>query len=193
MALVLELASTSIARADDPPPSATAKIRPVTDRPSTEERWYGYQIVILDAVASAVMFSGLLAYSTCWPRRVAWSEQRIRPDSCLEDTSFALLLTGGIGYAVSGAIVHGAHRQWSKVGYSLGLRLAPVAAGLTLAELTNDNVAGAVAVVGMLGAMAVDSALLAFDTIVVSESIVSVTPLYDPKRQMGAMVVSAHF
>lgn len=146
--------------------------------------WYGWQTLVADG-ASVTAFAGALAL--------------YRPsDGAMQDASAALLVLAGAGYLVGAPAVHLAHDAPVKAAGSFGLRLAlPTAglfAGLALGprcsglRCMNGLESGALgALLGVVGAVVVDAALLAFApapeaTQSAGKVIWNVAPRADPRR-----------
>jgi hypothetical protein len=85
--------------------SGVAAANDVSEEPASESRWYGWQIMIADAVAA-----GLIVQSIGSPANVSETRQNL----------------GGVGfgtYALGGPIVHWAHGRVGTGFGSLGLRV----------------------------------------------------------------------
>jgi hypothetical protein len=149
--------------------------------------WYGYQTVIVDVVSTSLFVSGLATFKIC----LGTSDQT--NGSCDSSASEALLLSGLTGYALGGPVIHAAHGHWDKAGYSLALRVVPVAAAVAIGNAGSGE-AGALLLIGGAGAaMMVDSAVLGFETVAVEPPKVSLAPSFDPKSRSGSLVVAGSF
>ena len=105
-----------------------------------------------------------------------------------------LLLGGMAGYTLGGPVIHAAHGHWDKAGYSLGLRVAPIAAAIGMGAAFDAREATPLLVgSAALTAMVLDSALLGYETVAVDPPKVSVAPSYDAKSRTGSLVVIGKF
>ena len=115
-------------------------------------------------------------------------------DSCHNEVAETLILAGIAGYALGGPMIHAAHGRWDKAGYSLGLRVVPVAAAIGMGEVFGAGDGAPVLVGGAaLAAMVLDSALLGYETVAVDASKVSLAPAYHPRRRSGSLVFTRAF
>jgi hypothetical protein len=140
--------------AGDAPRSSQAAV------PEPVRGWYGWQTLVADG-ASVMAFTGALAL--------------YRPSSGgAQDLSAGLLVLAGSGYVVGAPALHLAHDAPWKAAGSFGMRLglpaAGLFAGLALAPRCSglrcmDGLgSGAVgALLGLVGAIVVDAAVLAFE------------------------------
>ena len=145
--------SVSAARAGEPAPSSSPS-SPAASAPSPHERWYGYQTLLADAGALAVLVAGVAAHD--------------------RGTGQGIQIAAGAVYVVGGPLVHLAHgRAQASLG-SLGLRVGvPLAGGLIgigVAALAPDDdgdeyvVGTALGVLGgAAGAVALDAMLVAWE------------------------------
>lgn len=156
---VASLVATS-AHASEP----DAEIGP--PKPATTES-YGYQPLIGDVVATTLTAAGLVkALSEIGPIDLCgtFSERqdcphRPSPDHTL---STALLTSGVATYFLASPIIHAAHGHWGKAGLSLGLRAAPIALAAPLLANEDTTGAGALVLLGGIGAaMVIDWTLIA--------------------------------
>jgi len=141
--------------------------RPAVDAPSDDpqdlddgvddaherRRWYGWQTLVADGISVSSVLLGA---------------QRSSADS--EGQTFFWL--GLLGYEVAPGIVHFVHRNpgrgFASMGIRLGLPLAGVFIGASLASNCNRNLceadgAGIGALLGMAGAIAIDAAVFSYD------------------------------
>ena len=137
--------------AADPASVAGAPARPAS---KDERSWYGWQTLVTDGVAV-----GLFAVA-----------EAVRDDP----TALAVSAVGAWGsYIFGGPAIHVAHHRYGVALGDLGLRVgAPLLLALAVVAVTGPNVCTpgefcpglAVVAVGYLGAMAVDSAVLAWSS-----------------------------
>ena len=113
------------------------------DAPRTEVHWYGYETLALDGAAFG--FAALAAREP--------SENITAPGAAAIGT-----------YLLGGPLVHVANGEWGRAAASLLLRVGAPVVGATTAT---SPVAGAT--VGLLGAVAIDAAVLAHHTVEVKE------------------------
>jgi hypothetical protein len=156
--------------------------------PTTVRRWYGYQTMISDVFSTSVFFAGAASMNIC-----------ISPfggptPDCHNEVANMLLVSGTAGYALGGPIIHAAHGRWDKAGYSLGLRVVPVAAAIGMGEVLGAGDGAPFLVTGTaVTAMVLDSALLGYETVAVEAPKMSLAPSYDPKRGSGSLVFTGTF
>lgn len=128
------------AKPQAPPPADVAP----ASTPAPRQRWYGYQTLIIDATSSALILSTMETKSS--------------------DPGLAVL--GGIGYAFGAPLVHAIHGHGYKFWRSFGLRvgaptgLALAGAAVCSSSATSECAAGGL-VLGMITAMAIDTAVIA--------------------------------
>lgn len=146
------LGRSGVAKAAEPVSTASpAPARATLERRSAE-RWYGYQTLLADAGALAVLIAG-----------VATDDR---------GTGQGIQVVAGITFALGGPIVHLAHARpgasLASLGLRLGLPLAGALAGMGLAALAPDDdgdeyvVGSALGLLGgVAGAVALDATLVA--------------------------------
>ena len=123
-------------------------------QPPEGPRWYGWQTLAIDAAAITLVFGALALQE--------------------DDASPLIGVLGAATYGIGAPVVHVVHRNYGRALGSLGMRvLAPIAIGLIgvqLEDCSGDELfcgaAGLVigGLIGISGAMAVDSAALAYET-----------------------------
>jgi hypothetical protein len=138
--LVAMLATSARAQLfDSGAPAAPGNTPPTAPPPAeTTTRWYGGQLLVVDAGLIAIMAAGA------------------------SHNSEPITLTAGIGWLVSGAVVHGLHHHSNRAAGSVAMRLVmPLVGGLIGSagcQSNNDGFAcvGAVAIGILLGAAAAE-------------------------------------
>ena len=152
--------------------------------PTTIRRWYGYQTMISDLLSTSVLFAGAASFDLCIS--VFSSTDR----TCHNEIPTMLILGGMAGYTLGGPVIHAAHGHWDKAGYSLGLRVVPIAGAIGIASALDAGGATPLLVGGAaLTGMVLDSAVLGYETVAVDASKVSLAPSYDTKSRTGSLVV----
>ena len=161
--------------------------RSADERPNTVRQWYGYQTLGADALSTSLLFMGAASLDICISPYGA-------PTDCHNEVAHSLILAGFAGYTLGGPIIHVAHGRWDKAGYSLGLRVVPVAAAIGMGNMFGAGDGAPVLVGGAaLTAMVLDSALLAYETVAVDAPNSSLAPAYDPQRRSGSLVFTRAF
>ena len=132
--------------------------------PATKRRWYGAPILIVDGAAYVCIL-------------IAASDRKLTP----------VAAPGVAGYLLGGPITHLAHGNWGRAGFSVLARgaLPLVAAAAAKCEANSgDCVSDALslAVIGMLAATALDTAVLSTE----SEPVQSVGLKAEPVMSVGA-------
>jgi len=151
--------------------------------PVTVQQWYGYQTLVIDVASTSLFVAGLATFRLCLSGSTS--------GGCNNDASGALLLSGLTGYALGGPVIHAAHGHWDKAGYSLALRVLPVAAATGVGAGGGAGGAAALLLIGGAGvAMMVDSAMLGYETVTVETPKVSLAPSFDPKSRTAGLVVA---
>jgi len=154
------------------------------ERPTTIRRWYGYQTVISDFLSTSLFFAGAASFDVCIS--VFRSSRR----TCHNEIPVTLILGGMAGYTLGGPVIHAAHGHWDKAGYSLGLRVAPIAGAIGIGSALDARDATPLLVAGAaLTGMVLDSALLGYETVAVDAPRVSLAPYYDTKSRTGSLVI----
>ena len=126
------------------------------ESPTTTRRWYGYPSGISDFFSTSVFFAGAASLDICIS--VFGPPDR----TCHNEVPAMLILGGMAGYTLGGPVIHAAHGHWDKAGYSLGLRVAPIAGAIGIGSALDAEGATALLVGGAaLTGMILDSALLA--------------------------------
>jgi hypothetical protein len=128
------------------PPARAGHDEPKFDHPADldgkdkrERKWYGWQILISDG-ASAAMFLGSIGGES------------------------SLIASGAVGYLVVPPIIHAAHRRGGVGWGSLGIRVGTPLLGLMVASASESDSGTAVGLaIGMMGAIAIDAAALAWE------------------------------
>jgi hypothetical protein len=153
------------------------------EAPTTVRRWYGYQTVISDFLSTSVFFSGAASFDLCI--------SVFGPDRTCHNEIPAMLILGGMaGYTFGGPVIHAAHGHWDKAGYSLALRVVPIAGAIGIGSALDAGGATPLLVGGAaLTGMVLDSALLGYETIAIDAPKVSLAPYYDTKSRTGLLVV----
>jgi len=110
-------------------------LQPIDEAPKPQSYWYGWQILIIDGLSTTLLLS-----------------------SGGEGSAATL---GAIGYLGGGPLVHGAHGHVGKALGSAGLRFGLPVAGILLGLKADWETAQTLAVVGVLAAVTIDTAVLA--------------------------------
>jgi hypothetical protein len=128
------------------------------DRPLEPRRvWYGWQTLVVDGAAFSTLLIGAVANGS----------------SGSGDGGSTLVGIGLLGYEFGPGIVHFVHRNPGRGFASFGVRLGLPLAGAVLGASLSSNCdgyrceeggAGAGLILGMLGAIALDAAVFAYDT-----------------------------
>jgi hypothetical protein len=162
--------------------------RATDEGPNTVRLWYGYQTLGADALSTSLFFMGAASLEICI------SAFGTPTHSCHNEVAELLLLAGTAGYALGGPSIHVAHGRWDKAGYSLALRVVPLASAIGMGEMFGAGDGAPVLVGGAaLTAMVLDSALLGYETVAVDAPKVSLAPAYDPQRRSGSLVFMRAF
>ena len=187
LAIVMSAPSARAAGGFEGAPSVHSP-RFTDEGPNTIRRWYGYQTMISDVLSTSLFFAGAASLDICIS--VFGPPDR----SCHNEVPGMLLLGGMAGYTLGGPVIHAAHGHWDKAGYSLGLRVAPVAAAIGIGAAVDAGEATPLLIGGAaLTAMVLDSALLGYETVTVDAPSVSLAPSYDAKTRTGSLVVMGNF
>ena len=138
--------------------------------------------MIADVLSTSVLFAGAASLDIC-------ISVFGPPQSCHNEVPAVLILGGLAGYTFGGPVIHAAHGHWDKAGYSLGLRVAPVAGAIGIASALDAGGATPLLIGGAaLTGMVLDSALLGYETVAVDAPKVSLAPYYDTKSRTGSLV-----
>lgn len=175
------------------PPSEGAAAPPSTAAvpPTHEARWYGWQPLIADGAATALIVTG-----TVFVVRAAASDT--------SESSVVLLAPlslGVLGYLFAAPIIHWAHGRVGTGFASLALRAVGPLAGVGLGALVqgvagHDNTAGGIVggLVGATAAVVVDDAVLARETVVTRPvATMSIAPGVDRERRAGLLTLHGTF
>jgi hypothetical protein len=146
-----------------------------------QTRSYGWQTGLADGLAVGLFAGGLATYDLC-----------VFSPCSNNATSEALLAFSLFTYAAGAPLIHGAHGRWGTAGASFGLRAAPIVVGLSLMEV-DEGSGGAVILGGAVLAMIVDSTVLAREPVPRASSKFHLTPVVDPRRRTGFVLVTRDF
>ena len=158
--------------AEELPPAAAESER--------QTRFYGWQTGLVDGAALGLFTAGLATMKLCV----------LSP--CNNSTSESFLALSLATYAFGAPTVHGAHGRWGTAGASFGLRMAPIVVGAPLLA-ADEGSGGAVLFGGAIIAMIVDSTVLAREPVRPAAAKVQVTPVVDPQRRTGFVLVTRDF
>jgi hypothetical protein len=151
-------------------------------------RWYGYQTMLADVASTSLFVAGAASLELCVS--VFGPPNR----TCHNEVPSLLIGGGAAGYLFASPILHAAHGNWDKAGYSFGMRAAPVAAAIGLGVAGDaTDVAPVVLGASAVSAMILDSALLGYETVPREGPTVSLAPSYDVMRGIGSLVVAGEF
>lgn len=177
--------------------TASAQERPeaeVANGERPERTWYGYQTLAADGVAVVMTSLGLES---------AIHDATSGHRSSSEATTALLVVGGGMTYLFAAPTIHALHGHWGKAGGSLGLRAAPFALcaailGAGSSSSTNagrekaDAVGGAALFLGIIAAMAIDSSVIANETVAPTPT-TALAPTFDPKTKAAGLSFAATF
>jgi hypothetical protein len=140
--------------------------------------------MVSDFLSTTLLFAGAASFDVCIS--VFGPTRR----TCHNEIPVTLILGGMAGYTFGGPVIHAAHGHWDKAGYSLGLRVAPVAGAIGIGSALDAGEATPLLVGGAaLTGMVLDSALLGYETVAVDAAKVSLAPHYDTNSRTGSLVV----
>lgn len=176
--------------------TASAQQRPeaeVAKGEGPERTWYGYQTLAADGVAVVMTSLGLESAI----------HDATSGRSSSEATTALLLVGGSMTYLFAAPTIHALHGHWGKAGGSLGLRAAPFALcaailGAGSSSSTNagrekaDAVGGAALFLGIIAAMAIDSSVIANETVAPTPT-TALAPTFDPKTKAVGLSFAATF
>lgn len=178
-----------IVDANAPASPSTAPVCPPTSAPTpapkTRERWYGWQTLVTDGAAIAMLGAA---------------------GSGSDEQAQKMLLLGSLAtYVLGGPLVHAAHERGGAAGASVGLRLgAPIAGtllGMGFGSAIGDGndyaplIYGALGFVGgIITASVIDSAVIARERITEEpKAALRVTPAVAPTRGGATFGAAATF
>lgn len=167
VALQVAPAHAEGATADDPITRVTPDaVMPTAPEPRTRHVWYGWQTLIADASAVALLTSG-------WAAKEG-----------------SLAMVGAAGYFVGGPVVHWSRGRVGRGFASLGLRIAGPVLGDGLATANELSAIFA----GCVGAMLLDAAALTHETVQEAPKAgVTWAPTASITRHHGLLGLSAAF
>jgi len=140
----------------EPRAVAPAPAEPAAKPPAPDKEWYGWKILLVDGLALAI---GFVALTEALNAGSAFGSFESEPGDYTR--AHALTVAAGLVFALGPAIVHYREGRAERGLASIGMRVA-LPSGLAAIGYADGDFDGGLVAVGVIAAMVVDDALLAW-------------------------------
>jgi hypothetical protein len=186
--LAVVVISVAVARPALAQPAFDAELKLHTSLPTTpapKTYWYGYELLIVDGAAVALLIGSALTFHRC-----------VSNSSSCHNAPFEFMaISGVVVYGLGAPIIHGGRGHGGKAGLSFALRATPVVVAAALG-VANVDAWPAVAVTGALLAMIIDWTVIALEDIPPPKPKrwwFNLVPSLDARRRGGMLVLADRF
>jgi hypothetical protein len=149
--------------------------------PGPEMRWYGYQLMVIDAAAVSLALAGAAKTEFC-----VFGTQ---PGNCASTTTAEIFWDLSlVVYEFGGPTVRALHGHWPRPVLSLMARSAPLVGSLVVSERASRPIL----LFGILGAMILDDGFLAHEPVKPPPK-VTLVPTFDPVHGRRGLALAGTF